>query len=179
MTTWVAFVRAVMIGREGLDRTVLLDMFGRAGASDAVSYISTGNVSFRCSDDALGDVVEHVERELHELLARPTPVFVRTEEELRSLVGANPFAEEPDWDIVAREVSLFAGRVPDHLVVPIRSPRGDWEVFAATDREVFSVQRLVDGRTQSPGGRVERLAREPITTRAVGTIERILEKLAG
>ena len=53
-----------------------------------------------------------------------------------------------------------------------------WE-FAAGRSEVLSVTRAwPDRQPQDPGGLIERLAREPVTTRAVGTIERILTKLA-
>ena len=42
---FAAFVRAVMIGREGLHRTVLLDIAEQAGGDEPVSYISTGNLT--------------------------------------------------------------------------------------------------------------------------------------
>ncbi|MEZ5298123.1 MAG: DUF1697 domain-containing protein [Ilumatobacteraceae bacterium] len=69
----VAFVRAVMIGREGLHRPVLLDMFERAGGSEATSYISTGNVSFPADPESIGELVELVEADLEQLLGAPHP----------------------------------------------------------------------------------------------------------
>lgn len=173
----VAFVRAVMIGREGLRREVLLGMFDRAGAAHPTSYLATGNVSFAVDPARLGEVVDAVEADLAALLGRATPLFVRTLDELRDLVASDPFADPPMPDVVGREVTMFRDRVPAHLDLPIESPRGDWVVFAAREREVLSVQRLVDGRTQSPGGRIERLAGQTATTRAIGTIERIVAKL--
>ena len=174
---FVAFVRAVMIGREGLHRSVLLDMFERAGATDAVSYITTGNVSFTCPPELLDDVVETVERDLERLLDRPTPLFVRTPGELVALLDRDPFADEPFEDVVHREVTLVRNRVPGDLDLPVESPKGTWSIFAADARHVFSVQRMVDGTTQSPGGAIERLVGEPVTTRAPGTLERIVAKL--
>ena len=74
MRTYVAFVRAVMIGREGVHRSVLLAMFERAGATGTRSYISTGNVSFVVEPDRLDQLVTAVEADLERLLQRPTPV---------------------------------------------------------------------------------------------------------
>ena len=176
--TFVAFVRAVMIGREGLHRPVLLDMFERAGAGDPVSYITTGNVSFEATSDELSGIVDAVETDLESLLERPTPLFVRTLDELRSLLDADPFAASPFPEPDTREISFVADRVPDHVAFPIESTRGDWSVFAASEREIFAVQRKIDGKRQSPGGRIERLVGEPITSRAIGTIERIVTKLS-
>ena len=50
-----------MIGREGLHREVLLDLFDTAGAGTPRSYISTGNVSFSSPATALADIAASVE----------------------------------------------------------------------------------------------------------------------
>lgn len=177
-TRFVAFVRAVMIGREGLHREVLLEMFSRAGAVEPVSYLATGNVSFAVEPDRVDRVVASVEADLEVLLGRPTPLFVRSPGELVALVEGDPFAAAPFSDVYARLVTFFVDRVPDTIALPVRAPNGDWEVFAAGPREVFSVTRAwPDRQPQDPGGVIQRTAGEPVTTRALGTIERIVAKL--
>lgn len=176
-TTFVGFVRAVMIGREGLHRDVLLDLFERAGAREARSYISTGNVSFRCDDHELIDIVDDVEHRLEALLGRPTEVFARSCAQLATIRRSSPFDRAPFSEPGARLVTMFRDGVPSSLQLPIESDRGDYVVFEAGEREVFSVTREVDGRMRDPGGVIERLAGERMTTRAWGTIERILDKL--
>ena len=176
--TFVAFVRAVMIGRESLHREVLLDMFDRAGARDVVSYISTGNVSFSVDAVAVGTIVDRVESDLEQLLGRPTPLFVRSRDALAELVESDPFAGAPFDDVSARLVTFFSTAVPASIVLPMRAPNGDWEVFGAGRREVFSVTRAwPDRQPQDPGGVIQRTAAEPVTTRALGTIERIVARL--
>lgn len=175
----VAFVRAVMIGREGLHREVLLDMFEQAGGADAVSYISTGNVSFTAGPAEIGALVERVEHDLADLLGRETPLYVRTLDELRELVDGHPFAAAPFENVYARLVTFFRSGVPERIVLPVEAPNGDWSVFARRPRELLSVTRArPDRQPQDPGGLIQRLAGEPVTTRAIGTIERIVAKLA-
>ena len=176
--TFVAFVRAVMIGREGLHRDVLLGMFEQAGATDATSYISTGNVSFSVAPDRLDDVVDRAEAELEALLGRSTPVFVRALDELVDQLDADPFAGEPFDAVYARLVTFLRTSVPPSLALPLTAPNGDWSVFAAGTAEVFSVTRAwPDRQPQDPGGVIQRIAGEPVTTRALGTVERIVAKL--
>ena len=176
--TYVAFVRAVMIGREGLHRTVLLDMFERAGAADPVSYISTGNVSFDVETERLADVVAAVEADLERLLERPTPLFVRSLDHLRDLVDRDPFADAPFDDVYARLVTFFRAEVPSTFEPPLTAPSGDWSVFAATATDVFSVTRAwPDRQPKDPGGVIQRTAGQQVTTRALATIERIVTKL--
>ena len=43
---WLGLIRNVMVGREGLDRSVLLDLAERAGCVDLRSFLTTGNVTF-------------------------------------------------------------------------------------------------------------------------------------
>lgn len=177
MTTHIAFVRAVMIGREGLHRDVLLDLFADAGAADATSYISTGNVSFELDRDDLDRFVDAVERSITEVVGRTTEVFVRPLDELVRLYDSDPFAASPFDDAQDLLVIFFRDSVPPSIELPIVSARGDYHVFSAGEREVFAVIRDVDGRRQSPGGVVERIAGERMTSRAWSTIERIVTKL--
>jgi uncharacterized protein (DUF1697 family) len=178
VTTYVAFVRAVMIGREGLHRQVLLDVFADSGAQRAASYISTGNVSFELADDdQLDELVDTVERGVTGVVGRETEVFVRSIDELSAIHRRQPFAATPFPEFQDAIVIMFRDRVPERLRLPIESPRGDWVVFAAGPREVFAVVRDVDGRRQSPGGVIERLAGERMTSRAWSTIDRIVTKL--
>ena len=179
MTTFVAFVRAVMIGREGLHRQVLLDLVAAAGAHNPVSYISTGNVSFDLPDDVdLDTLVDELEHGITGVVGRRTEVFVRRLDELVDLCDRQPFETTPFPEFQDALVIMFRDRVPDRLQLPIESPRGDWVVFDAGPRDVFAVNRDVDGRRQSPGGVVERLAGERMTSRAWSTIDRIVSKLA-
>src|SRR5690606_11713646 len=157
---------------------VLLDMFTRGGAADAVSHIATGNVSFCADALAVATIVGRVEADLEQLLGRPTPLFVRSRDALVELVEGDPFASAPFDDVYARLVTFFHSAVPASIVLPLRAPNGDWEVFAAGRGEVLSVTRAwPDRQPQDPGGVIQRTAGEPVTTRALGTIERIVAKL--
>lgn len=178
MTPYVAFVRAVMIGREGLHRHVLLDLFADAGAAAARSYISTGNVSFELSEDQLPGAVTEIESGISKVIGRRTDVFIRRLDELVAMVERSPFDAVPYDDPQESLVIFFRKAVPDTIKLPIESPRGDYVVFDAGPRELFAVGRDVEGRRRSPGGVVERLAGERMTSRAWSTVERIVHALS-
>lgn len=165
-----------MIGREGLHRPVLIEMFEHAGATDVVSHLATGNVSFRVDDDRLDALLVGVEDALERLLGRPTPVFVRSLDALRRLLDAGMFDEPPFPDVRDRIVTFFRDAIPDVLELPVEHPGGDWVVFGRGPAELVSVTRARDdGRHPgAPGGAIERLAGEPVTSRALATLERIV-----
>jgi len=167
-----------MLGRDELHRDVLLDIVERAGGSDAASYLTTGNVSFRATSASVDDIVESIERGIEDVVGRPTPVMVRSLAHLSELVARSPFDAAPHDAPQARLVTMVRGRIPDEFEVPIVSPRGDFNVFAVDGGEVFAITVDTGGRVQDPGGLIERLVGEPVTTRAWGTIERIVAKLS-
>lgn len=170
----VAFVRAVMHGREGLHRSVIIDTFERAGAASVRTHLTTGNVSFDADPSAIPAIIEYADRAMTDVVGRDIESFVRTLDHLRSLPGDEIFATAPFPEAEERVVSFFheAPDLPWELPHILRSGRA--AVFHQRDREVFSVHRTVDGRMESGAGALERASGQRITTRGWGTIEKIL-----
>lgn len=164
-----------MIGREGLHRQVLLDLFSDAGAEAPRSYISTGNVSFSAPEADLPQLIASVEDGIAAVIGRPEEVFVRTIQALEDLAVSDPFADSPYPDTVERTVSFVPpGTDLSALVIPTESRSGRVCMFAATEHEVLSAGRSVGGRTEGAGGLVERTLGARITSRAWSTVRRII-----
>lgn len=174
MDRHAAFVRNIMIGREGMDRDVLLGAFERAGAVEPRSHISTGNVTFSAWPSDVQSIRTDVEAGIQAVLERREPVFIRRVDVLAALIEDDPFTRSP-WPEAVEHVVSFTGDGTDtsRLDLPITSNRGDICLFAATQREVFGVARMVGGRTSGPGGLAERSLGELITTRSWSTVRRI------
>lgn len=175
--THVAFVRAVMVGREGLHREVLVDAFVGAGATDVVSYITTGNASFRAPAAEVDQIRVAVEVHLEEIVGRRTELFVRSHAELREMSRSDPFHDAPLTGRFDRVVTFLPSSPPEDLALPITSSDGDVVVFSAGPRELFTVSANVDGQSRGPGGMIERALGQRVTSRAWSTIERILTRL--
>ncbi|MGI9528598.1 MAG: DUF1697 domain-containing protein [Acidimicrobiia bacterium] len=175
-TRHIGFVRNVMIGREGLHRQVLLDLFSNAGAEAPRSYISTGNISFSAPDTELPGLIASVEEGIAGVIGRSEEVFVRRIRSLEQLVASDPFAGSPYPDTVERTVSFVPhGTDLGALALPIESQSGRVCVFAATEHEILSAGRSLGGRTQGAGGFVERTLGCRVTSRAWSTVTRIVD----
>ncbi len=176
----VAFIRAVMVGRQGLTRDALLRVFEAAGALDPVSHLATGNVSFGLPGggaELLGALQAAVERDIAAITGRPKPVFIRSVAALRKLVVAQPFAQPPipAADIYERCVS-FTDCSTHRLDLPLTTARADAVVFAAQGRQVYAVTRQLDGRPGNPVLLIERALGRPVTTRNWNTVELVVAK---
>jgi uncharacterized protein (DUF1697 family) len=91
MTTRVAFLRAVNLGKRTARSAQLVDAVESLGYAGAWTYINSGNVVF----DGAGSRAElepRLERAFEKSLGFEATTFVRTAAELRRAVDAVPFA---------------------------------------------------------------------------------------
>ncbi len=171
-----AFLRNVMVGRAGLTRAVLEDAFRDCGASFAESFLATGNIVFEAAALPAGRVAECAARRLRQGLGLREPFFVWSLGDLEALQAAKPFSAAPAGDLHERTVSFFDELARPLPPLPIRSQRGDCEVFLLGERAAYSVTWLIDGRTGSPGKLLEDLGSTSVTTRNWKTIERLVHR---
>jgi uncharacterized protein (DUF1697 family) len=170
---YVAFIRNVMIGRAGLDRDALLQIFAGAGAMDPRSHLATGNVSFDWDGDDTDGLIDATQVGIEGTMGRFEPVFVRSVAALRSSVASRPFRITPISDVGHRCVTFTESSARTDL--PIVSPREDAYIFGADGTDWFSVTRLVEGRGGNVNRMIERALSCPATTRNWNTIERIVK----
>ena len=174
---YIAFIRAIMVGREGLHRQVILDIFEKAGARNAVSHLATGNVSFDLEPAGLVDLEDSVDGAMSEVVGRRIEVFVRTLDHLRSIDAEGVFGLAPFDEVRERLVTFF--HLPpafESFQVPGLVQKDRTAVLVVDGCDVFSVTREWEGQIGSPGGFFERESGQRMTTRAWSTIEKILAK---
>lgn len=90
MTTRVAFLRAVNVGKRTVKMARLIDIVEGHGHGNVSTYINSGNVVF----DATGSraaIESELERAFEKAFGFETTTFVRSAAELRKVVAAKPF----------------------------------------------------------------------------------------
>lgn len=157
-----------MIGREGLHREVVLDLFREAGAIEPRNHLATGNISFTARSADVQAITRHVEAGVAAIAGRPKPLFVRGLDHLEQLVADDPFRDAPS-DGADREVIFLPPGTPP-TALPLLSRSGLTSVFASNGSELFAVGRPDEG----PGALVERALGVPVTVRAWSTIHKIV-----
>jgi uncharacterized protein (DUF1697 family) len=105
MTTYIALLRAInLAGRNQVGMADLRDMVSRMGFVNARSFLQSGNVLFQSRPRTPAQLERLLEAELRKRLSVETDFMVRTADELREAVAANPFPKE-------------AARDPGHLLL--------------------------------------------------------------
>lgn len=86
---YVALLRGVNVGKKKVEMARLKQAFDDLGFSDVRTLLNSGNVLFDApSSDSLIPVIE---QKLQETFGFEIPVLVRTADEIRALVAAEPF----------------------------------------------------------------------------------------
>ena len=101
MTAYIALVRAVNVGGTGkLPMTELKAMCEAQGFEAVKTYIASGNVVFR-SPKSEAQAKAALEAALEAYAGKPVGASVRTAEEMRQVLAANPFPKAPPNRVVA------------------------------------------------------------------------------
>jgi uncharacterized protein (DUF1697 family) len=130
----VVLMRSIVINGQRVKMADARALAERVGGTEVQSVIATGNLLFR-SDKAPRVLEQELEAECEAFYGRATEIVVKTAEQWRSLLAANPFPEE-------------AARVPSRLLVwAMRDPIPDSGIEQLRRRAVGDerVERTAEG----------------------------------
>lgn len=128
MSTFVVLLRAVNVGGTGkLPMADLRRIAGDAGYTDPETYIASGNLVLESGDDDEAAVTARLESALQEYAGRPVGVLVRSPEELRRVLDANPFPGEPGNRVM---VIFLPGAPPSDAVEEVSRADAGEQVVA-------------------------------------------------
>lgn len=165
-----------MLGRQGLNKTLLIRAFHQHGAENVHAHFATGNVSFEIAEAEVSALQQGVEEELALILGRYEPLFIRSFQELSLIDFDQVFRLYNQNEIYEKCITFL--QVAHQPPLPFSRKNQSVEVFARHQRDLFSVTRLVNNRPGGPNSFIESILGEAASTRNINTVRRILAKLA-
>jgi uncharacterized protein (DUF1697 family) len=144
MTTWVAFLRGVNLGKRQMKMAELKACCEQMGLQNVKTVVASGNVRFETDKNAR--LKERLEAALEGQFAFSVKVILRSAEEIEAMIASKPFAKvDPKADAALHVLLSDAPMLPKpdlDSVLPahIEVPRID-------EREIYFVaHRLPNGR---------------------------------
>ena len=131
MTSFVALLRAVNVGGRQLAMADLRSIAAEAGLENPKTYIASGNLLFS-SVKSESAVARDLENRLKAHMGSDVPVLLRTAAELRDVLAANPFSEEPG----AKVAAIFLDKKPPNDAIENAKGIAD-ERLALGAREIY------------------------------------------
>ena len=91
---WVALLRGINVGGSNrLPMAELRELFTKAGCADVRTYIQSGNVVFRATDEEHEELAARLADEIEEARGFRPGILLLTRDDLDAAAEANPFPE--------------------------------------------------------------------------------------
>lgn len=170
---YIAFLRGINVGGKIVKMDRLREVLGAAGFENVKTYIQSGNVvlesELRDESDVRALIEETVAREFF-----PTPVMVRTRDEVKRLYDSNPFADQEFEEKWFHLVFLDEELTPEKTEL-LLAQQCDTEEYATAGREIYCLLRA--GVADSTLGKrfLETKLKVSATARNWRTIGKVLE----
>ena len=140
MKRYVALLRGINVsGQKIIKMEALKGMFEIPGFKNVVTYIQSGNVLFD-TKEADADVLRtKIEKMLHKSLGYEVVTIVRSVDEIKSVLEANPF-REIGGDDERKQYIHFLSSVPDAALFPLLDKvLIEGEEFKVLNKELYMI----------------------------------------
>jgi uncharacterized protein (DUF1697 family) len=108
-----------MTGHNTIKMTGLADLFRQFGYIDAETYIQSGNIVFTCHNGNIADVSSEIRKAILSEFNLNIAVITRTSDEMKKIISANPFLEEPGFDPSKMAVLFLELKPSDEQVLKV------------------------------------------------------------
>ena len=171
---YVAFLRGINLGRRRASKEQLAAIFEGLGFENVKTLIASGNVVFDAPKRAESALTETIQDGLQAGLGFKVDTMLRSMAEVEALLDRDPFAGIEVTKQTRRYVTLLSAKTTSTLKLPHEVLDGALRVLSRTDREVFSVVTVSEGRgTVDAMGLIEKEDGKTVTTRNWNTIEKL------
>jgi uncharacterized protein (DUF1697 family) len=135
MSTWVAFLRGVNLGKRQMKMAELKACCEGMGLENVKTILASGNVRFDTRKDS--GLKTRLEKALEETFAFPVKVILRSSDEIEKMIASKPFAKVDPKADVALHVLLFDEPMkPRPKIAPLE---GDYEAARSDDDAIFFI----------------------------------------
>lgn len=96
MTTYIAFLRGINLGKRNVKSDQLRSIFSGMGFDNVRTVIASGNVIFDAKEKDAEKLTRKIEQGLKDELGYNVITFLRSEAELEKILKDNPFKNPPE-----------------------------------------------------------------------------------
>jgi uncharacterized protein (DUF1697 family) len=174
MLRYVAFLRGINVGGRIVTKQTLQAAFESLGFNEVSTFKQSGNVIFQTSQADIELLRRKIEEKLQATIGYSVPVFIRTIEQLKSLIESDPYKGQP-----AEGTSFLVTFLPNPQALPfplpMDIPKSTAQVIGWAASEAFSVTHG-GGEGALPNPFVESKLKAKATTRNLNVVRDIAAK---
>lgn len=169
---YVAFLRAVNVGKRQVKMEALRELFATRGISNVQTYIQTGNVIFDTAPQDAPQLASSIAKRLEKALGFDVPTMVRTMDEIRAINKAFPF--KPEEHIGLYVALLSAPMDKAHLDI-LKTLNTETTTLQASGDNIFIRYRKDLAKDPFSNALLEKKLKLQSTTRDIKTMRKLEE----
>lgn len=154
----------------------LRGVFEDLGFKNVRTVISSGNVLFETDSKDIKNLETKVEKALPEKLGFNSTCIIRSQQQLKNLVKANPYGDRPHSRDSYLLVTLCKNPIKVNFELPYHPPDKSYKVISLIDNNLFTVTDTTAIKTPDVMTWLEKQFGKELTSRTWLTINRILKK---
>lgn len=172
MSRYVSLLRGINVGGQNkISMVQLKELYETLGFGGIKTYVQSGNVVFSNSGGNVSDVKARIEREIKRSLGFDVLVFMRTQTELKRLVGNSPFKQKDETKLHVTFLSEAPGKIPKAGLDGAKSVDEDYLIAG---REIYLFCPNGYGSTKLSNNFFEKKLAVSATTRNWRTVNTLL-----
>lgn len=136
MTTYIAFLRGINLGKRNVKSDELRSIFSDMGFENVRTYIASGNVLFDAKEKDSEKLTKKIEKGLEDKLGYKVIAFLRSEAELESILENNPFKDAHGKGSTCY-ISFLSAEPPKAAAKEVVARTSETEKFKLIGRELY------------------------------------------
>ncbi len=173
MPKYIAFLRAINVGRRVVKMDRLRGLFEALGFQNVETFIASGQVMFETRATDMARLEARIEQQLLAGLGYHVDTFIRTPAELARI------AQRVQPNGRTLYVCFTRATPPRAVREKLSSYRNDVDDFEVHGREVYWLCEKNLSESKFSGALLEKILGGPATARNLNTINRLVAKLEG
>lgn len=175
MTKYVAFLRAVNVGKRIVKMEALRQQLGDAGFKNVTTYIQSGNVMFESGSNNAATLAGKIEKLLLKHYGFEVPAIIRSVAALEAVIKNTPFPGIVPDKSIQLYVTFLSGPVGPHAAGVIAALQSSAETLHMQNGEVYTlIKKDLEAKPLDVIARLEKKLGVPCTTRNWATVNKVI-----
>ena len=164
-----------MTGHNVIKMARLTGLFSQMGYADAETYIQSGNIVFTCANMNVDAISSGIHKGILSEFGLDIAVITRASGEMREIISANPFLEEPDFDASKMAVLFLESTPSDEQIQKVAGIDYPPDKFRIIGNEIYIYCPNGFGKTKLYTNFFESKMKVTGTARNWRTVNKLLE----
>jgi len=176
MPVLISMLRGVNLGPHNrIKMDELRDVYLSLKCSGPRTYVQSGNVIFRTKERSTPELAAKIQNAISRKLRVTTPVILRTPEEFRKVIAANPFAKRKDVNPGKLLVTFLASEPGAEARARVLALKPDPEELYLIGRELYIYFPNGAGRSKLQWSSLDKKLETSGTARNLNSVTKMLE----